>query len=54
MLGMLTLPGLLLAPPSAWLSAAVLVAVLADTGNPLWFVLATWSDKSFWEADGTP
>lgn len=48
MLGMLVLPGLLLAPPSALLSALVLVSVAADTNNVAWFVWATWHDDGLW------
>lgn len=42
MVGMLALVGLLFAPPSAVLSTTVLLLVLIDRGNALWFVIATW------------
>jgi hypothetical protein len=49
LLGMLVLPGLLLAPASPLLSATALVMVLADTGNLSWFVFAVWKDAALWE-----
>lgn len=47
-LGMLTVPGLALAPSSLGLSIACLVLVAADTGNIVWFVICVWRDTTFW------
>lgn len=48
MLGMLVLPGLLLAPVSFGLSVACFSCLLIDTGNLPWFVWQMWSDKTLW------
>jgi hypothetical protein len=51
LLGMLTVPGLALAPASVFLSIACLVLVAVDTGNLPWAVPAVWSDADFWDGD---
>jgi hypothetical protein len=51
--GMLTIPGIVLAPPSTVLSVACIVLMLADTGNLLWFVVMVWRDDSFWTGSPT-
>ena|SRR5688572_3520282 len=47
--GMAVIPGLVLTPPSLWLSTATLAVLAVDTGNLPWFVVAVWKDRSFWE-----
>ena len=50
---LLAAPLLALAPfplyPDLWPSVAATLLLLADTGGPLWFVVAVWGDRSFWE-----
>lgn len=47
-LGVLVLPGLMLAPVSTFLSISGFLLLLLDTGGIPWFVFAVWSDSSFW------
>ncbi len=46
-IGMLTVPGLVLAPPSLSLSIACVLLLAADTGNIFWFIYAVWNDEGF-------
>lgn len=51
LLGGLVLIGAWLLPQSLWLSLATALLMLLDTGSISWFVVAVWSDASFWSKD---
>lgn len=40
--------------PSVWPCVVVTVLLVLDTGGPLWFLISTWNDDSFWTNKRSP